>query len=154
MWVVPLAAVAGVNLVVALLAILTGGIILRAAAQRGGPASVTAPMVWLIASCIMVVVGAWVWVAVRRVLIIRSVLHHIEKAHCPYCLFSLRGLVVDYGSVVCPECGQRILLVDEGLTPEDLVPHRSVLIGPRRSDPPVDLSPIPMAPEEPHPRQG
>lgn len=153
MWVVPLAAIIGVNLVVAALTIVTARVMLRAAAQRtasGGAAlPISIPAVWMLSLGVMVVVGLWIWVAVRRVLIIRSVLNHLEKARCPYCLFSLTGLLLDLGSVVCPECGQRIVLADEGWTPEDLKPRRSRREWAPAPEPTAELPPIPLEPEGP-----
>ena len=153
MWVVPLAAVLAVNSVVVALAFVAARVMSSAAAQPGARPPISIPGLWVGALVVMFFIGAWLWVAVRRVLIIRSVLLHMEKARCPYCHFSLRGLLVDYGRVVCPECGQQILLADEGLTPDDLRTHGRPILA-RPADPPVDLSALPLASDEPPRRKG
>lgn len=62
-----------------------------------------------------------VWIAVRRLLILRSMRRIRGKASCPYCAFDLRGLpVADYRLVRCPECGELLNLIDLGLTKRDL----------------------------------
>jgi hypothetical protein len=59
-------------------------------------------------------------------------------------------LKIDLGSVVCPECGERVVLAEEGLTPEDLLPAQTRAYSTWR--PPkgesVELTPIPLEPAE------
>ena len=52
-------------------------------------------------------VAVAIWVMARRELMMRSVLNHLVKAKCPYCLFSLAGLRIEMGAVTCPECSHR-----------------------------------------------
>lgn len=72
-----------------------------------------------VASAVMVVV----FVAVQRTMLLRSMRRILNKAVCPYCDFSLTGLIAEYGKVRCPECGQSIVLAEHRLTEEDLIPE-------------------------------
>lgn len=58
---------------------------------------------------------------VRWRMITASIRRLVDKASCPYCEFSLKGLVVEKDTVTCPECGQRVVLHENNLTPEDLL---------------------------------
>lgn len=98
----------------------------------GGSASLTGSAAWTVsplvakimislATCAMVVVSAVVWIWIRRRLIIRSIRFLLNKSACPYCDFDLRGLrVADNAVVVCPECGEIVLLKEHGMTRRDL----------------------------------
>lgn len=90
------------------------------------------------------------WIVARRELVMRSVLRHMVKARCPYCLFSLEGLVIRDGAVRCPECGQQVVLAEEGIHPDDLIPERSRYAMLRRPKPvSKELETLPLAPEAP-----
>lgn len=112
MWVIPLAVMAPIFLMVIALALVLGR-------RVGWDAGLGAGLI------LMALTGGTVWIWVRRALILRSMLLHLTKAKCPYCLFDLRGLVAEAGRVVCPECGQRIVLADEGLTAMDLLVEKT-----------------------------
>jgi DNA-directed RNA polymerase subunit RPC12/RpoP len=45
----------------------------------------------------------------------------IAEARCANCRYPLLGLAVRDGAVLCPECGERVVLADFGLTPADLL---------------------------------
>jgi DNA-directed RNA polymerase subunit RPC12/RpoP len=60
----------------------------------------------------LIVRDRWLRWALRR---------HIKSAKCPGCGYLLLGLQVQDGAVVCPECGDRLMLTDLGLTPESLL---------------------------------
>lgn len=64
-----------------------------------------------------------VYAVVRWRMLTSSVRRLLNRAACPYCEFSLMGLEVQMGGVVCPECGERTILSELGLTKEDLIPH-------------------------------
>jgi hypothetical protein len=79
---------------------------------------------WGLANILVtVMVYIAVFMAMRWMLIVRSVRRIINKAACPFCEFSLVGLPVKLGWVRCPECWQRVYLHDHRLTEEDLVPE-------------------------------
>jgi hypothetical protein len=73
----------------------------------------------IVAMCVAVAAG----MAVRWIMIVRSIRLIVNKAGCPYCEFSLVGLRVQNGWVRCPECGQRIYLHEHKLTEDDLIPE-------------------------------
>lgn len=68
----------------------------------------------------------------RDLLLWRAVRAYIHRARCPKCRQSLLGLPVQQRSigpplpgeawVRCTECGRKVVLMDVGLTPLDLVP--------------------------------
>jgi ribosomal protein L37AE/L43A len=45
----------------------------------------------------------------------------LSEAKCPDCDYSLLGLRIESGSVMCPECGGVWVLEELGLTPADLI---------------------------------
>ncbi len=49
-----------------------------------------------------------------------AIARHINHARC-FCGYSLLGLTIEDGAVQCPECGERIVLADRGLTPDMLL---------------------------------
>lgn len=51
----------------------------------------------------------------------RAIRLRLRTTVCPKCAYSLLGLGVRGGEVVCPECGDRIVLAAHGLTPDDLL---------------------------------
>lgn len=71
-----------------------------------------------IAAILTIAVGA----VIRWKMVTTSIRRLLNKAACPYCEFSLVGLEVEFGGVVCPECGERLLLSELGLTKDDLIP--------------------------------
>ena len=54
--------------------------------------------------------------AIRRALVRR-----VALVRCHACRYSLLGLPVADGATACPECGERIILADHHLTPDDLL---------------------------------
>jgi hypothetical protein len=68
-----------------------------------------------------VLIGVAVAVAVRWVLLVRSIRRIVNRAGCPFCEFSLVGLRVQHGWVQCPECGQRVYLHEHRLSEEDIL---------------------------------
>src|SRR5690606_2252263 len=123
MWIVPLGAVGLLLLALGAGATLAGFVI--SGVRSGSPGFWGDPAVEAVYAWALIIAGPGAvitWIVVRRELIMRSVLRHLVKARCPYCTFNLAGLKVDFGAVVCPECGERIVLADEGLTPDDLLP--------------------------------
>jgi hypothetical protein len=71
-----------------------------------------------IAGMVTLVVGS----IVRWKMVTSSIRRLMNRAACPYCEFSLVGLQVENGGVVCPECGERLLLHELGLSKDDLLP--------------------------------
>lgn len=128
MWFLPLMLIVGMVVVVAVTAGVTAWLVHRARVNAGSTISFWSdPDVRVVISWAVVVVGptaGGIWFFTRRELIMRSVLNHLTRASCPYCRFSLAGLRVEKGAVRCPECGQRIVLAEEGIKPEDLLPRQ------------------------------
>lgn len=60
----------------------------------------------------------------------------IKAARCPACSYSLLGLFVVDGEVLCPECGLSLPIAERGLTPD-------MLIAPRGDAPPNVPPPLP-----------
>ncbi len=58
---------------------------------------------------------------VRDSLLIRAIRDRIRGGRCPECRFSLLGLPIHDGAIVCPECGTGMTLHELGLTPRDLL---------------------------------
>ncbi len=54
----------------------------------------------------------------------KALVAHLKQAKS-VCGYSLLGLTIEDGAVQCPECGERIRLVDRGLTPEMLLAGES-----------------------------
>lgn len=63
-----------------------------------------------------------VFVVVRRIMLLRTMARILNRAVCPFCDFSLVGLIPTSGRVTCPECGQAIVLAEHRLTEDDLIP--------------------------------
>lgn len=66
-----------------------------------------------------------VMILVHRVMIARTMIRLTRRGDCPFCDFSLVGLVVDRakgGTVRCPECGRVVVLVEHRIREEDLIP--------------------------------
>lgn len=74
------------------------------------------------AALLLFVVPAFIvsFVWLRRTMLVRSVRRLVNRAACPYCEFSLVGLPVRTNAVRCPECGQVVILSQNGLSPEDV----------------------------------
>lgn len=51
----------------------------------------------------------------------RAILEKLRMARCPTCSYSLLGLTVKDGAVMCPECATPFVLKDRGLTEEDMI---------------------------------
>lgn len=88
---------------------------------RGGAIGVNWARIGVVNVLIALVVVTTVGAMVRWRLVTNSIKRLVNKAACPYCEFSLMGLEVEMGGVVCPECGERTVLSEIGLTKEDLV---------------------------------
>jgi len=69
----------------------------------------------------LAVFGA-VFVIVRRQLILRTMRRLIARALCPFCEFSLVGLMPSQGRVRCPECGEVVVLAEHRIHEDDLIP--------------------------------
>lgn len=154
MWVIPGACVLAMLVLVAPLVFVVARLAARTVRSMlgtGGRVDPVAEVVGTTAVAIVLVASAVVWVGARRVLLMRSVLNHLEKAQCPYCRFSLRGLRAELGAVVCPECGQRIVLADEGIFKEDLLPRqeRAFRTWRGRAGEEAEAPAIPLEPETP-----
>jgi DNA-directed RNA polymerase subunit RPC12/RpoP len=152
MWFVPLVLIVAMVVVVAVTGAVTAWLVHRARVNAGSTLAFWSdPDVRVIFSWAVVVVGppaVAIWFFTRRELIMRSVLNHLTRASCPYCRFSLAGLPIEKGAVRCPECGQRIVLAEEGIKPDDLLPRRETPTAwrPWKSKP-VELPAIPLEPE-------
>lgn len=68
-----------------------------------------------------VVAAFMVGYVIRDVWLRRAIRGCIQAARCPACDYSLLGLPVVAGMVMCPECGQPFDLAASGLAPEDLI---------------------------------
>jgi ribosomal protein S27AE len=53
--------------------------------------------------------------------LIRTITLRVHQTSCPSCGYSLLGLVVDKGVILCPECAAPFFLADHGMTEEDLL---------------------------------
>lgn len=152
MWVAPLAIIIAATLAGMLAAAVMASIVHTSRTAAGQTFTFWAdPVVRAIFSWAIVVIGPTnvvIWLVARRELILRSVLRHLVRARCPYCLFNLAGLPVEIGAVTCPECGQRIVLADEGISPDDILPrekrYRTWTAARYESQ---ELPPIPLEPE-------
>lgn len=93
----------------------------RGGGGMGGGVGVNWARIGVVNLLIALVVVTTVGSVVRWKLITNSIKRLVNKAACPYCDFSLMGLEVEMGGVVCPECGERTVLSEIGLTKEDLM---------------------------------
>ncbi len=57
----------------------------------------------------------------RDLLLIRVIRERVRGGRCPECRFSLLGLPILGGTLVCPECGTNMTLHELGLTHHDLL---------------------------------
>ena len=115
-WVMPLLAALGLMIA---WTVVGGGVLVLAAHAAGR--SLPTPSSFMTPILVFQVPGfivAYVWV--RRVMLVRSIRRMVNRAVCPFCEFSLRGLPVKVNAVVCPECGQRVQLSAHGIRKEDL----------------------------------
>lgn len=64
-----------------------------------------------------VVGGLWI----RDIALRRAIVRQLEGARCVKCRYSLLGLPIHLGAVVCSECGERMTLGTLGLTAADLM---------------------------------
>ena len=48
--------------------------------------------------------------------------HWYPRALCPFCEFSLVGLMPSQGRVRCPECGEVVVLAEHRIHEDDLIP--------------------------------
>lgn len=81
---------------------------------------------WLLTLAILAIAAALVWsiavaLLVRDWVLIRAIRYRIRGGRCPECRFSLLGLPIHDGAIVCPECGTDMTLHELGLTPRDLL---------------------------------
>jgi hypothetical protein len=53
--------------------------------------------------------------------LIRTITLRVHQTSCTSCGYSLLGLAVDRGAIVCPECAAPFFLADHGMTEEDLM---------------------------------
>lgn len=72
---------------------------------------------------VLVAVGASIVVGhlVRDAILIHAIRTRIRSGRCPECGFSLLGLPIADGAIVCPECGSQMTLHELGLEPRDLL---------------------------------
>lgn len=75
---------------------------------------------WPLTLFVAVTLFLGAFLALRRVLIARSLKNMLNKAACPYCDFSLVGLTITHETVQCPECGSRVVLHEHRLHREDI----------------------------------
>jgi len=61
------------------------------------------------------------WIITRRIMVLRTLKHLINRVVCPGCEFCLIGLKARGAIVICPECGERIDLFQNGFTTDDLL---------------------------------
>jgi len=97
-----------------------GGVLLVLLASMAGR-TLPSPVVLMTPILLFEIPGfivAYVWI--RRIMLVRSIRRMINRAVCPFCEFSLRGLPVKINTVTCPECGQRVKLTAHGIRREDL----------------------------------
>lgn len=115
-WVIPLLAALGVMVA---WTIFGGGLLVLLASVSGrNLPSVGAFLGPILLFEIPAFIVTYVWV--RRLMLVRSIRRLTNRAVCPFCEFSLRGLPVNVNTVICPECGQRVKLTAHGIRREDL----------------------------------
>jgi len=85
----------------------------------GGQLNDVTFLVVLLSILVLVPGVAALWIRDR--MLIRSVSRMLTRAHCERCDYSLLGLQVADGRVICPECGSPFVLADHGMTPGDLI---------------------------------
>lgn len=67
----------------------------------------------------------WTGLFVMQYMLRHGVSKHVAMACCPICRYSMLGLPIDDGAVICPECGRRNILAEQGLTPESIISRGS-----------------------------
>jgi hypothetical protein len=95
-----------------------------AAAAFGGPAPAGTTLPPALRSILLglgLIVFIFAWLISRRVMVLRTVRRLMNRVSCPACEFCLLGLKPAGAYVTCPECGERINLYENNLTPEDLL---------------------------------
>lgn len=70
--------------------------------------------------------GGLVALVLRDRIVRRIVKRQLKSRACMKCGYSLLGLPVTGGTVVCAECGGRVTLADRGLTAADLISQAGV----------------------------
>lgn len=75
-------------------------------------------VIWII---VPVVTGAVAAYSIRDMWVKHIVLERLQGVRCGGCTYSLLGLAVVDGGVVCPECGERFELAKRGVTQADLM---------------------------------
>lgn len=136
-WVVPLGLALSIGLVVGAFASMAAFVVLTAAgggqapvagASAGtgtAPASNTAALTMLLITGVFAAVLVAVIVAfilIQRAMLVRTMKKMIARGLCPYCEFSLVGLVAHSGRVRCPECGEEVVLSEHRMTEDELIP--------------------------------
>lgn len=67
---------------------------------------------------------ALVLLMIRDRMLHRAIAARLVSATCRGCRYSLLGLTVSDGTVMCPECGAKIVLAEHNLKEEDLLVRR------------------------------
>lgn len=115
----------GMSLVGIIVFIVVAGIVslLMSGVVAALPKSVSSAFefMFLLVFAVPIFVGAVCSYMVRDAWVKKIVLERLKGAKCGRCTYTLLGLAVVNGGVVCPECGERLDLAARGLTHADLM---------------------------------
>lgn len=96
-----------------------------ATVTSGAPVNVDALtkvlMTGVFAAVIATVIVAFI--LIQREMLVRTMRKIIARALCPFCEFSLVGLIARSGRVCCPECGEEVVLSEHRISEDDLIPN-------------------------------
>jgi hypothetical protein len=85
-------------------------------------------LVYAVLFCVGILIARDRW-------LIKTITLRVHQTSCPSCGYSLLGLVVDKGVIVCPECAAPFFLADHGMTEADLMaPSPRAKLMPLRSE--------------------
>ncbi len=91
-------------------------------AKRGGPsAGSNATLIAFAGILLSLIGGAMLGVITYERWLKRTILSRVRAHHCAACSYSLLGLPVIDGGIICPECGQRFDLAARGLSAADVL---------------------------------
>lgn len=78
----------------------------------------------VLGACLTPFAGGVAGLYIRDRCLIRVISRQLITARCAGCGYSLLGLQVTDGMVMCPECGAACILADRGLTLDDIMSTR------------------------------
>lgn len=108
--------------------VMTGGMGVPAGTgtlAAGAPANIDALTKVLMTGVFAVVIATVIvaFILIQREMLVRTMRKIIARALCPFCEFSLVGLIARSGRVCCPECGEEVVLSEHRISEDDLIPN-------------------------------